>query len=131
MISSSVRYGPFDFGAATLRIRKDTALKLQDKMNFSPCGVAFVKKEVRQGILPRMLSEILNTRLMVKESMKLHPSENRSLQRVLHSQQLGLKLIANVTYGYTSANFSGRMPCIEVRYLIQIYICVNLFNEIL
>lgn len=84
-------------------------------MNFSPCGVAFVKHEVRQGILPRMLTEILNTRLMVKESMKLHAAENRTLQRVLHSQQLGLKLIANVTYGYTSANFSGRMPCIEVR----------------
>ncbi|KYN29250.1 DNA polymerase zeta catalytic subunit [Trachymyrmex cornetzi] len=108
------QYGPFDFGAATLRVRKNTALKLQDKINFSPCGVAFVKKEVRQGILPRMLSEILNTRLMVKESMKLHPAENRTLQRVLHSQQLGLKLIANVTYGYTSANFSGRMPCIEI-----------------
>ena len=26
----------------------------------------------------------------------------------------GLKLIANVTYGYTAANFSGRMPCVEV-----------------
>ncbi|CAL1675382.1 unnamed protein product [Lasius platythorax] len=108
------QYGPFEFGAATLRIRKNTALKLQDKINFSPCGVAFVKKEVRQGILPRMLAEILNTRLMVKESMKLHPAENRALHRVLHSQQLGLKLIANVTYGYTSANFSGRMPCIEI-----------------
>ncbi|TGZ37682.1 DNA polymerase zeta catalytic subunit [Temnothorax longispinosus] len=108
------QYGPFQFGAATLRMKKNTALKLQDKMNFSPCGVAFVKKEVRQGILPRMLTEILNTRLMVKESMKLHPAENRTLQRVLHSQQLGLKLIANVTYGYTSANFSGRMPCIEI-----------------
>ncbi|KYM93032.1 DNA polymerase zeta catalytic subunit [Atta colombica] len=108
------QYGPFEFGAATLRVRKNTVLKLQDKTNFSPCGVAFVKKEVRQGILPRMLSEILNTRLMVKESMKLYPAENRTLQRVLHSQQLGLKLIANVTYGYTSANFSGRMPCIEI-----------------
>ncbi|EFN82226.1 DNA polymerase zeta catalytic subunit [Harpegnathos saltator] len=108
------QYGPFDFGAATLRVTKSRTLKLQDKMNFSPCGVAFVKKEVRQGIMPRMLMEILNTRLMVKESMKLHPAENRTLQRVLHSQQLGLKLIANVTYGYTSANFSGRMPCIEI-----------------
>ena len=36
------------------------------------------------------------------------------LQKILHSRQLGLKLIANVTYGYTSANFSGRMPCIDV-----------------
>ena len=32
----------------------------------------------------------------------------------MHARQLGLRLIANVTYGYTSANFSGRMPCIDV-----------------
>lgn len=37
-----------------------------------------------------------------------------TLRRVFESRQLGLKLIANVTYGYTSANFSGRMPCVEV-----------------
>ena len=33
---------------------------------------------------------------------------------MLDARQLGLKLIANVTYGYTGASFSGRMPCIEV-----------------
>lgn len=27
---------------------------------------------------------------------------------------MALKLIANVTYGYAAANFSGRMPCVEV-----------------
>jgi DNA polymerase zeta len=37
-----------------------------------------------------------------------------TLRRVFDSRQLGLKLIANVTYGYTSANFSGRMPCVEL-----------------
>ncbi|XP_034191284.2 DNA polymerase zeta catalytic subunit [Osmia lignaria lignaria] len=105
---------PFEFGAATLRVKRNTIKKLQGKINFAPCGVAFVKPEVRRGILPRMLTEILNTRLMVKQSMKLHGSENQALQRMLHSQQLGLKLIANVTYGYTAANFSGRMPCIEI-----------------
>ncbi|XP_054001717.1 DNA polymerase zeta catalytic subunit isoform X1 [Hylaeus anthracinus] len=105
---------PFEFGATTLRVKKSTAQKLQGKINFSPCGVAFVKPEIRLGILPRMLTEILNTRLMVKESMKIHGNENSVLQRILYSQQLGLKLIANVTYGYTAANFSGRMPCIEI-----------------
>lgn len=39
---------------------------------------------------------------------------NKHLYKILNAQQLGLKLISNVTYGYTSANFSGRMPCIEV-----------------
>lgn len=60
-----------------------------------------------------MLEEILETRLMVKKSMKENKS-NKLLQKVLHARQLGLKLIANVTYGYTAANFSGRMPAIEV-----------------
>lgn len=60
-----------------------------------------------------MLEEILETRLMVKKSMKEN-KKNKLLQKVLHARQLGLKLIANVTYGYTAANFSGRMPCIEV-----------------
>ena len=39
----------------------------------------------------------------------------QALHRMLDARQLGLKLIANVTYGYTGATFSGRMPCIEVR----------------
>lgn len=89
--------------------------KLLDKdlVTISPCGVVFVKSSVREGILPRMLTEILDTRQMVKQSMKLHKS-NTALQRILHSRQLGLKLMANVTYGYTAANFSGRMPAVEV-----------------
>ena len=38
----------------------------------------------------------------------------QSLTQLLNARQLGLKLMANVTYGYTSATYSGRMPCIEV-----------------
>lgn len=102
------------FGATNLKVTKKLALELEGKVNFSPCGVAFVKKEVRRGVLPQMLTEILNTRLMVKKAMKDHPVDDKTLHRVLHCRQLGLKLIANVTYGYTAANFSGRMPCIEV-----------------
>ena len=60
-----------------------------------------------------MLREILNTRIMVKKSMKLYPSGSTTY-RMLDSRQLALKLIANVTYGYTAAGFSGRMPCVEV-----------------
>ncbi|KAK0182998.1 hypothetical protein PV327_001077 [Microctonus hyperodae] len=105
---------PFEFGATVLRIPKHTALRLKGKTNYSPCGVAFVKQQVRRGILPRMLTEILNTRLMVKKAMKDHSHEDKLLQRVLHSRQKGLKDLANVTYGYTAANFTGRMPCMEV-----------------
>ncbi|XP_043266558.1 uncharacterized protein DNApol-zeta isoform X2 [Venturia canescens] len=105
---------PFEFGAYTLRVPKKTAQKLHGKVNYAPCGVAFVKPEVRLGILPRMLTEILETRFMVKKAMKDHDKNDKTLQRALHSRQMGLKFLANVTYGYTAANFSGRMPCIEV-----------------
>jgi DNA polymerase zeta len=106
---------PFEFGTSQLKISPKIAKQLLDggQITISPCGVVFVKSSVREGVLPRMLEEILETRLMVKQSMKLYKNNN-ALQRVLHSRQLGLKLIANVTYGYTAANFSGRMPCVEV-----------------
>lgn len=106
---------PFEFGASQLRVSRPLLQQLleRDLVTISPCGVVFVKRQVREGILPRMLSEILDTRLMVKQSMKLH-RDSSALQRVLHSRQLGLKLMANVTYGYTAANFSGRMPAVEV-----------------
>jgi DNA polymerase zeta len=38
----------------------------------------------------------------------------QALTRVLNARQLALKYIANVTYGYTSATYSGRMPAVEI-----------------
>lgn len=115
LISLCCRDHPFEFGAYQLRVPLETLQKLNRRglIHISPCGAVFVKSSVREGVLPRMLREILDARLMVKQSMKVHKGD-KLLQRVLHSRQLGLKLMANVTYGYTAANFSGRMPCVEV-----------------
>ncbi|KAF6205856.1 hypothetical protein GE061_020030 [Apolygus lucorum] len=103
----------FKFGCTELTINPKELNGMKDSIHISPAGVAFVGSSVRKGVLPCMLDEILETRLMVKKSMKAHKN-NKILHRVLDARQMGLKLIANVTYGYTSANFSGRMPCIEV-----------------
>lgn len=81
----------------------------------SPNGVMFAKPQAKKGVLPRLLAEILETRVMVKRTMKMkHVKDNKALSRILNSRQFALKLIANVTYGYTSAGFSGRMPCAEI-----------------
>ena len=56
-----------------------------------------------------MLEEILSIRIKIKQVMKLF-KEDAELTKLYNSRQLALKLIANVTYGYTSATFSGRMP---------------------
>ncbi|KAK1233576.1 DNA polymerase zeta [Marasmius sp. AFHP31] len=87
--------------------------KLYEDITVSPNGLIFVKSHVRKGLLPRMLTELLDTRVMVKSAMK-GAKEDKVLTRILNARQLGLKYIANVTYGYTSASFSGRMPAVEI-----------------
>ncbi|EJW80809.1 hypothetical protein WUBG_08282 [Wuchereria bancrofti] len=84
-----------------------------NKLHVSPTGAIFCRKDVRKGLMPVMLEEILDTRVMVKKAAK-ECKNDRRLARILEARQMALKLIANVTYGYSAANFSGRMPCVEV-----------------
>lgn len=85
----------------------------KDQINIAPNGIMYVKPGIRKSLLAKMLGEILETRVMVKSGMKVD-KDDKTLQRLLNNRQLALKLIANVTYGYTSASFSGRMPCSEI-----------------
>ncbi|KXL42393.1 hypothetical protein M433DRAFT_358235 [Acidomyces richmondensis BFW] len=85
----------------------------KDHINIAPNGMMYVKPSLRKSLLAKMLGEILETRVMVKSGMKVD-KDDRTLQQLLNNRQLALKLIANVTYGYTSASFSGRMPCSEI-----------------
>jgi len=85
----------------------------EDQINIAPNGIIYAKTEIRKSLLAKMLGEILETRVMVKSGMKVD-KDDKTLQRLLNNRQLALKLIANVTYGYTSASFSGRMPSSEI-----------------
>ncbi|CAF4639620.1 unnamed protein product [Rotaria sp. Silwood1] len=109
------KQGLFKFGCTSLTISDKVLsnLNLDTDIFCSPNGIAFVKRHIRRGILPVMLEEILATRVMVKNTMKLIDKKS-TLYKTLDARQLCLKLIANVTFGYTSASFSGRMPCVEV-----------------
>ncbi|KAF2757341.1 DNA polymeras-like protein zeta catalytic subunit [Pseudovirgaria hyperparasitica] len=86
---------------------------VKDYINVAPNGMMYVKPEMRKSLLAKMLGEILETRVMVKSGMKVD-KDDKTLQQLLNNRQLALKLIANVTYGYASASFSGRMPCSEI-----------------
>lgn len=87
--------------------------RAKDHINIAPNGMMYVKPEMRKSLLAKMLGEILETRVMVKSGMK-QDKDDKTLQKLLNNRQLALKLLANVTYGYTSASFSGRMPCSEI-----------------
>ncbi|OBT71703.1 hypothetical protein VF21_09090 [Pseudogymnoascus sp. 05NY08] len=94
--------------------RQDRLLELlKGFINISPNGMMYTKPEIRKSLLAKMLGEILETRVMVKSGMKFDVND-KITQKLLNNRQLALKLIANVTYGYTSASFSGRMPCVEI-----------------
>jgi DNA polymerase zeta len=86
---------------------------LKDYINIAPNGIMYCKPKIRKSLLAKMLTEILDTRVMVKSGMK-QDKDDKTLQQLLNNRQLALKLLANVTYGYTSASFSGRMPCSEI-----------------
>lgn len=105
--------GTSKFGVVDYAPPKGLLSLLQEDVNISSNGLLFVKPNVRKSLLAKMLSEILDTRVMVKSSMKGRKA-NKAFQRIQNARQLSLKLLANVTYGYTSASFSGRMPCVEI-----------------
>jgi len=90
---------------------------LDENLFIAPNGSIFCTSKVRQGVLPQMLKEILETRVMIKKSMKKYKElklGGPSLQRTLHARQYSLKVLACVVYGYTAAGFSGRMPMAEL-----------------
>ncbi|EMD42049.1 hypothetical protein CERSUDRAFT_90650 [Gelatoporia subvermispora B] len=105
--------GQYKFGVTDLRLPPGLLDTLKDHINVAANGIMYVKPEVRKGLLGRMLTELLDTRVMVKQAMK-GVKEDKGLKRVLEARQLALKFIANVTYGYTSATYSGRMPAVEI-----------------
>ena len=78
-----------------------------------PGDVLYVQRSQRVGLLPRICHEILQTRIMVKKSMKSGRKSEAKLGQ-LDARQQTLKLLSNVVYGYTTASFTGRMPCSEI-----------------
>lgn len=105
--------GTNKFGFTNLKVADGLLELLKDYLTVTPNGMIFVKPAIRKSLLAKMLGEILDTRVMIKHAMK-GVRDNKSLTAMHNARQLGLKLMANVTYGYTSATYSGRMPCIEI-----------------
>ena len=86
---------------------------LKENTFTSPNRILYIKKNIKEGLLPIILKELLLTRIMIKKSMKKY-NENSTIYSFLNNRQLGIKGLANVIYGYTSAGFSGRMPNTDI-----------------
>lgn len=70
-------------------------------IHIAPNTAGFCHPSLRQGILPLMLREILETRVMIKGAMRrAEEAKRKVLARTLNARQFALKMISNVTYGY-------------------------------
>jgi DNA polymerase delta subunit 1 len=89
-----------------------------EDISTSPTGNTFVKPHVRAGVLPEILSELLNARKRAKADLKkaTDPME----RAVLDGRQLALKVSANSVYGFTGATV-GQLPCLEISASVTAY----------
>lgn len=95
---------------------EEIKVALEGGYHVSPTGTVFVNREVREGIIVKMVSEILRMRLLIKHvlnSQQNHPYY-AYYQSILDTNQAALKMIVNTTYGYINAGFSGRMPNAQI-----------------
>lgn len=69
----------------------------------------FVKAHIKEGILPQLLKDLLDTRYKVKGEMKMETSS--LMKNILDKRQLALKVVANSIYGLTGVGYDkGVLP---------------------
>ncbi|VDN15292.1 unnamed protein product [Dibothriocephalus latus] len=67
--------GSFTFGCLEQFVTPEDLQLVGDYVTIAPNGVCFVKREILEGVLPRLWRGLLSSRLMVKDSMKLYTGD--------------------------------------------------------
>jgi DNA polymerase delta subunit 1 len=84
----------------------------------TPSMDRFVKSNVRKGLLPLILEDLLNARKKAREQIK--HTQDPFMQQVLDGRQLALKISANSVYGFTGAQI-GQLPCLNISSSVTAY----------
>ena len=77
----------------------------------TPCGNFFVKNNLRPGLLPLVLQDLLSARKRARKELAAATDPMKKM--VLNGRQLALKISANSVYGFTGATV-GMLPCLEI-----------------
>jgi len=84
----------------------------------TPHDDRFVHTSVREGILPRILRNILAARAIAKKDM--NAEQDPEVKAVYDGRQNALKITANSVYGFTGAT-KGKLPCIPISASVTAY----------
>ena len=94
---------------------KQSSFTSQESPFTAPNSERFVSPAIHRGAFPQMLHRILRYRIKANAMKKqLSEKKNCELFEKLDRLQRGLKNLSNVCYGYTSAYYSGRLPCAQL-----------------
>nr|XP_023015999.1 DNA polymerase delta catalytic subunit [Leptinotarsa decemlineata] len=89
-----------------------------DKVTVTPANCMFVKKTVREGLLPQILQDLLAARKRTRALLK--DEKDPVIRTVLNGRQLAYKISANSVYGFTGAQV-GKLPCLEISGSVTAY----------
>ncbi|XP_051174755.1 DNA polymerase delta catalytic subunit isoform X2 [Leptopilina boulardi] len=89
-----------------------------DDITKTPHNSMFVKTNVRKGLLPEILENLLSARKIAKAELK--KEEDPLKKKVLDGRQYALKVSANSVYGFTGAQM-GKLPCLEISASVTAY----------
>jgi DNA polymerase delta subunit 1 len=78
----------------------------------------FVKADVKKGLLPLILEELISARKRAKEQLAQETDPFK--KAVLDGRQLALKISANSVYGFTGATV-GQLPCLSISSSVTAY----------
>lgn len=81
------------------------------KTETTPIGTIFVTREVRKGLLPDILQDLLRKRKEVRKEMAMEKDPFR--KSLLDARQSAFKIAANSLYGFTGSALSS-IPCLEI-----------------
>ncbi len=84
----------FNICPSTLLLESDKKIKFLQ----TPNGTRFVSPETKEGIIPKILRYLLDTRAKIKSQMKRAKKPER--RRYLYAKQYAFKTIANAFYGH-------------------------------
>lgn len=79
---------------------------IKDGIFSTPIGACFVKSEVRRGVIPSLLADLLEARSQAQKVLK-EPYVSEGQRRVLDARQKAFKLAANAVYGFTGATVNS------------------------
>lgn len=89
----------------------------EENVTKTPSSSMFIKSNVRKGLLPEILENLLQARKNAKNELK---NETDPLKKkVLDGRQYALKVSANSVYGFTGAQV-GKLPCLEISAVSEI-----------